>query len=300
MLSHERTCHFVTRSEGSYFVTRSEGCHFVTRSPLYIFPSITFGIELYIILKLKKNKTVRKKNINRQKLKENINRQNHSLILSQSPVSRKQKKQLVKPVRRRTWPLREAISTEIYEFLMNQQKPVNITDFVWARNRVTITILRISGLRVNEVRVLTSKQLQDSFNTKELQVYQSKTNTCRKVPLTDAGLAILKRIEKDLELVFNNSNEWCLGNNRAGRLMRQDDWVKIINRFIKPAAEAFDKPLSSHSFRVSYITALLKSMSIGKVRAIIGHKNIATTATYDRYTPNRKEILRAIDQFLFI
>jgi site-specific recombinase XerD len=81
--------------------------------------------------------------------------------------------------------------------------------------------------------------------------------------------------------------------------MRQDDWVKIINRFIKPAAEAFDKPLSSHSFRVNYITGLLKSMSIEKVRAIIGHKNIATTATYDRYAPNRKQISRAIDQFVF-
>jgi site-specific recombinase XerD len=128
----------------------------------------------------------------KQLQKKNRNRQNDLFILSQSPVSKKPKKQLAKPVRRKTLPLREAISAEIYEFLMNQQKPVNVTDFAWARNRVTITILRISGLRVNEARVLTWKQLQDSFKTKKLQIYESKTNTYREVPLTDAGLAILK------------------------------------------------------------------------------------------------------------
>jgi hypothetical protein len=60
-------------------------------------------------------------------------------------------------------------------------------------------------------------------------------------------------------------------------------WIRSLNGFIKLAVPKFNLNLSSHSFRVNYITSLLRSTPIERVSKIIGHADIRTTCRYDRY-----------------
>ena len=46
----------------------------------------------------------------------------------------------------------------------------------------------------------------------------------------------------------------------------------------------------SHSFRVGYITKLLRTLPVQKVAAIIGHKDTESTMSYQRYVVNKEEI----------
>ena len=71
--------------------------------------------------------------------------------------------------------------------------------------------------------------------------------------------------------------------------------VRAINRFMKPAIKEFKLFLSSHSFRINYITRLLRMVPIQRVRKIVGHQDIKTTDRCDRCIISREEIGEVVD-----
>nr|YP_009710009.1 hypothetical protein [Coleochaete scutata]QFU80114.1 hypothetical protein [Coleochaete scutata] len=207
-------------------------------------------------------------------------------------------KRFSKVIYRRGLPLRDGASTEIYDYLIKQKKPSDMRDFVWRRNRIVVTLMRVGGLRVSETREIKWKEVKDSFSTYELNVYQPKTKTYRKVLLSEMALKSLNDLSADFKAVFQDRDEWCLGNSAVGRLVRKDNWIKNINRFMRPASKVFKKTLSSHSFRVNYITRLLQFFPINKVRTMVGHKSIGSTAMYDRYVVDTKQFQDVFDKVL--
>ena len=75
-------------------------------------------------------------------------------------------------------------------------------------------------------------------------------------------------------------------------------WLNSLNKFIEPAESEFHLVLSSHSFRVHYITSLLRSVPLQRVAKLIGHANPNTTARYDRYVIDDQEMKLSLDQSL--
>lgn len=65
--------------------------------------------------------------------------------------------------------------------------------------------------------------------------------------------------------------------------MGKDEWVRSINRFMQPAILEFNLILTSHSFRINYVTKLLGKVPLQRAKTIIGHKDIRTTERYDRF-----------------
>jgi hypothetical protein len=63
----------------------------------------------------------------------------------------------------------------------------------------------------------------------------------------------------DLDLVFDgNLDKPLASNSKSNKLLTENQWLVALNQFIKPAALEFNLILSSHSFRINYITGLLQ------------------------------------------
>lgn len=72
-----------------------------------------------------------------------------------------------------------------------------------------------------------------------------------------------------------------------------------INNVLKDFSLKEDTHLRSHSFRASFVTDLLRTNPLQTVAKIVGHKDIGTTAEYDRTVitlPQLTQIMRALDE----
>ena len=69
----------------------------------------------------------------------------------------------------------------------------------------------------------------------------------------------------------------------------------LINSVLVHASTVLQKTIRSHSFRSTYITDLLSfEVPIHRVKELIGHKNITTTARYNRSVLTKKELQKTV------
>lgn len=201
--------------------------------------------------------------------------------------------------RRKELPLRDPVSETVYEFLMGLSRPKHISRYVWARNRVAITLLRFGGLRASDVAAITMKDINLGLRHGSFKVLQPKTNKYRIIVLTQSAREKLKGIQLDLKAVFGDSENKPLASaQNSVKMMGKDEWVRAINRFMQPAIVKFELILTSHSFRINYITRLLKTVPLQKVKKIVGHQDIRTTERYDRFIVDPNEVGGLVDAAL--
>ena len=188
-------------------------------------------------------------------------------------------------------PLRDCANADIYTFLMAQPRPKGATRHAWARNRVTITLLRWSGCRASDIASLTLEQINQAIQKKAFQIIQPKTGTVRYILLPQQAVDALKAIQLDFAITFAGDTQKPLASSfKSNQLLSSSRWLHSLNRFIKPAQDAFNLVLSSHSFRVHYITSLLRTIPLQGVTKIIAHSSPNTTVRYDRYLVNAQQI----------
>ena len=74
--------------------------------------------------------------------------------------------------------------------------------------------------------------------------------------------------------------------------------IKVINRDLKYTSQKYNIPynIKSHSFRVNIITNLLKVTSVQNTANIIGHTDIRSTMTYNRYALSKNQIQDLLDK----
>lgn len=62
-----------------------------------------------------------------------------------------------------------------------------------------------------------------------------------------------------------------------------------MNKCLKELTKNEDVKIRSHSFRINYVTSILRKYPVNIAQSIIGHKCIDTTMRYDRNTlPSEK------------
>ena len=194
-------------------------------------------------------------------------------------------------------PLRECANEEVYSFLMSLKRPGGTSRFVWSRNRISATLLRWSGCRASDIARLTLGQLQQAIQYHEFQIRQPKTGAVRFIVLSQRAVIDLKAIQLDISEVFGHDfNKPLASTNLSNNLLTKARWLKSLNDFIKPAQDHFQLVLSTHSFRVNYITSLLCSVPLQGVTKAIGHAHTNTTARYDRYAFDMEDMRRYIDK----
>ena len=196
-------------------------------------------------------------------------------------------------------PLRQPANETIYDYLMEKERPTRYNRFAWSRNRIAITLLFYLGLRVNEVVSFSGQMVEDGLKFGKIQVLQPKTSQYKVILFTEAlKKAIKEELLIDIQVVFREKTDILGVNAKTRKRITPKKWINTINCFVKPTIELFGQRICSHSFRINFITQLLRFVPIQEVTNVVGHKSIATTQLYNRYKVDSKEMSIKIDQAL--
>jgi len=141
----------------------------------------------------------------------------------------------------------------------------------------TFTILYYTGLRLNEIQELRISNIKELLENGTTKIRLSKTNTERKLYLTDEfkkQLVKLFDVNEDFEnrVIVKGSNK----NKRSG--INIITFITQINDVMK---NILGTGFTSHSFRQGLITEMgSKSINVKIISQFIGHRNISTTLGY--------------------
>lgn len=75
--------------------------------------------------------------------------------------------------------------------------------------------------------------------------------------------------------------------------------IRLINDDLKNTCKICEIPYSikSHSFRINMISNLLKKTTVQHAAQIIGHSDIKSTMSYNRYALSKEEIQELLNSF---
>lgn len=193
----------------------------------------------------------------------------------------------IKRKNRKRLPKRQAIKKDIYEFLIEKTATYdNNNPYQAARLRMALALLAVTGIRISELLPLKMIQVQTLFSQSWIAIDRSKRGpTSHKAYLTREGKKVISNRAKDFEFLLNfkDQNSYIFTAQYSNKPLERESFTNIVNKFLKNAATEVDgQPnLSSHSFRIGYISQLWKDTSdIEFVKQTVGHAKITTTSLY--------------------
>lgn len=227
---------------------------------------------------------------NTEEIKEQLNKQDQRIeYIGKAVYTILQKIENKPKVKRNTLPLRQPASNSIYYYLIEQQIETREKKLQFSRFRVAITILWATGLRVNETKSIKYSDIQTIINEKTLQIYQPKTKKYRIIHFSNEAVKQFIFIKPDIDVTFA-THETLAGE------MNESSWIAFINKRLINKTKVFGLNIKSHSFRVNFVTSLLKHAPLQIVANLVGHSNIATTVKYDRYHPNKNKTIELLQK----
>ena len=185
-------------------------------------------------------------------------------------------------------PLRDAISNSVFQSILKKEKPARVNKKSWGRFKIASTILFLGGMRVNEISQLSNEDIEKACENRQLRVFQSKVQKIRTVVIPESGVALLKKVhDKHKEDVFEKDD--VLFPLPPSERPNGEKFIKLINKFLEPFATLHGLNLKSHSFRINYVTQVIRHKSIETAQFMIGHTDIRSTSKYNRFMQTPKE-----------
>lgn len=186
--------------------------------------------------------------------------------------------------KRKRLPKRDPMTREIYKELI---KAAEGPTYIQVRTRLALCILAVTGIRINELLPLKVHQLKTLCEEGWIAIDRSKRGpTNHKAFLTKEGKQIIRDRKKDFQFIFfikePDSHVFTSEANHSkslGRVVLTNDVNQIMHQV---SSTLPNKPnITSHSFRVGYITQLWKdTQDIEFVKQTIGHQKLDTTSSY--------------------
>ena len=201
-------------------------------------------------------------------------------------------------------PLRDEIRWDLYKALMDTSPPKYTRhahiERAWGRGplqdpkgpppkrkRILFALLFYTGARVNELR---GNDVQGVVQEGRLRLVLHKQRDAIVRVIPDVGREEVERLAPEIEMFFKEKQCQVLGQSfrKPGQVMHAKAWITYVNREITKGRRGLDSHnvLSSHSFRVGFVTRHIKHAKSDDVSRIVGHKNVATTANYARHVIN--------------
>ena len=185
---------------------------------------------------------------------------------------------------RKRLPKRDPMTREIYKELIEAaQGPT----YIHVRTRIAISILAVTGIRINELLPLKVNQLQTLIKENWIAIDRSKRGPSNhKAFLTKEGKKIIQDRQKDFELIFlmkEPDSYMFTSETQHNKPLGRVVITKDINKVMRQVSNQLpDKPnITSHSFRIGYITQLWKdTKDIEFIKQTIGHQKLDTTSAY--------------------
>jgi len=159
-----------------------------------------------------------------------------------------------KRVTNKTLILRDPVPKTLLEKIMKASKPKGCHQATWALFQYISVLLFFTGLRAIEVASINKKIIEDILENGTLTSFQSKVNKFRKVRFTSHGINALKDNNKDI-LFSDNSVLYNIENAKSEKAKK---FTRSINKYLNLINTDNDLKLSSHSFRVGFVTNSLK------------------------------------------
>jgi len=203
---------------------------------------------------------------------------------------------------RKRLPKRDPMTAEIYKELI---KEAGGPTYIHVRTRIALCILAVTGIRINELLPLKVNQLKTLVEENWIAIDRSKRGPSNhKAFLTKEGKKIIQDRKKDFQLIFlikePNAYVFSPETNHFKKL-RREVITTDVNKVMHKVSKIFpgQPNITSHSFRVGYITQLWKdSKDIEFVKQTIGHQKLDTTSAYVNKLSDqeRRERISQLDQ----
>ena len=181
-------------------------------------------------------------------------------------------------------PKRKPITREIYRLLMQATESPSYTS---VRLRIAFCLLTVTGLRINELLPLKVSQLQTLLESHWIGIDRSKRGPANhKAFLTREGIKLVEERKKDFGFLFlmKDPNSFIFtSESNHSKMLSRETITRDVNKVMRFVSKSLpDQPnISSHSFRVGYITQLWRDTEdIEFVKQSIGHRRIDTTSSY--------------------
>ena len=202
--------------------------------------------------------------------------------------------------KREVQPLRDPMDRKLFPlFLQNAGNNfIYRKDLKEAQIRVAYTILYHTGLRINEIRMLTRKDINEAIKGGQFNVIHFKTNQAHIHVISSTAVQDLEKRYLDYQIIFDKYKyEYLFGENKP---MHSKALIKTINDDLRNTCETLKLPynIKSHSFRINHISSLLKVTTVQNTADIIGHKDIRSTIYYKRYALSKKEIEELLEKIV--
>ena len=184
-------------------------------------------------------------------------------------------------------PKREPITIEIYGSLIQSSQTFKYSNlYQGARLRLALALLFVTGIRISELLPLKMNQVESLFTNHWISIDRTKRDPANhKAFLTNEGSRIMRERRSDFELLqlFKKIDSYIFTAENSEKPLAREAFTNLINKFMKDCSRRMDgnPNLSSHSFRVGFITQLWRDTNdIEFVRQAIGHAKIDTTSQY--------------------
>jgi integrase len=203
---------------------------------------------------------------------------------------------------RKRLPKRDPMTAEIYKELIKEAEGPT---YIHVRTRIALCILAVTGIRINELLPLKVNQLETLVEENWIAINRSKRgHSNHKAFLIKEGKKIIQDRKKDFQLIFlmkePNAYVFSPETNHFKKL-RREVITTDVNKVMHKVSKIFpgQPNITSHSFRVGYITQLWKdSKDIEFVKQTIGHQKLDTTSAYVNKLSDqeRRERISQLDQ----
>lgn len=199
---------------------------------------------------------------------------------------------------KRTEPLRDPLHIDLFPLFFSHagSSAKYKKDLKSSQLKIAYTILYHLGLRINEIRELTRKEIDDAIKSSQFNVIHHKTQKAHIHVISDKAVADLKNLNTEIKIVFEKYGyKYLFGKSKP---MIKKSLIRLVNKDLNTTSEILELPynIKSHSFRINTITNLLKVTSVHKVAEIIGHNDIRSTMSYQRYALSKDEIKALLNE----
>ncbi len=159
--------------------------------------------------------------------------------------------------------------------------------YLHVRLRLTLCLLAVTGVRINELLNIKVSQLKTLTQESWIAIDRSKRGPSNhKVFLTKEGKKIIQDRKKDFQfiLLIKEPDAYVFTSEaKHYQKLRREAITKGVNKVMRSISKQLpgQPNITSHSFRIGYITQLWKdSKDIEFVKQSIGHQKLDTTSAY--------------------
>ena len=215
---------------------------------------------------------------------------NEQLNIVVSELNGLKKEREEKAARRERWskrkrlPKRDPINSKIYNLLMKESEGPS---YIATRTRIAICLPTVTGIRISELLPLKVGQLETLLAEGWISINRLKRGPANhKAFLTLEGKKLVKARKRDFEFLFlmkSRDSYVFISDQKPHKMLRRETINLNVNRVMHSVSNILpSKPhLTSHSFRVGYISQLWKdTKDIEFVRQTIGHRSLNATSGY--------------------